>query len=100
MADKPTLENTNPQDFAQTPPRDLHATSDIRFVMVSIGELTTKVDALVKAVDSHGDKLDELRLKVSFVKGAIWVLGGLLAVLILAATWYFTGKLSITVLPS
>tara|TARA_R110002126_G_scaffold142630_2_gene288564 strand:+ start:751 stop:957 length:207 start_codon:yes stop_codon:yes gene_type:complete len=67
--------------------------------MLSIGELTTKVDALVKAVDSHGDKIDDLRLKVSFVKGAVWVLGALLAIVIVAATWYFSGKLSITVLP-
>lgn len=94
------VKNTSPDEFPQTTPRDLHATSDIRFVMLRIGELTTKVDALLKAVDSHGDKIDDLRLKVSFVKGAVWVLGGLIAVLIIAATWYFSGKLPITVLPS
>ncbi|EAQ25637.1 hypothetical protein ROS217_04809 [Roseovarius sp. 217] len=65
--------------------------------MLSIGQLTTKVDALIKTVEGHGDKIDDLRLKVSFVKGAIWVLGGLFAILIIAATWYFSGKLSITV---
>ena len=97
MVDKSGLSDTSPKDFPQAPPRDLHQTSDIRFVMLSIGELTTKVDALVKAVDGHGDKIDDLRLKVSFVKGAIWVLGGALALLIVAATWYFSGKLSITV---
>ena len=93
MADPRASQDTSPQDFPQTTPRDLHQTSDIRFVMLSIGELTTKVDALVKAVDSHGDKIDDLRLKVSFVKGAV------LAIVIVAATWYFSGKLSITVLP-
>ena len=93
MADPRASQDTSPQDFPQTTPRDLHQTSDIRFVMLSIGELTTKVDALVKAVDSHGDKIDDLRLKVSFV------LGALLAIVIVAATWYFSGKLSITVLP-
>ena len=36
----------------------------------ALGGLTTKVDALVKAVDSHGDKIDDIRLKVSFVKGS------------------------------
>ena len=99
MADPRASQDTSPQDFPQTTPRDLHQTSDIRFVMLSIGELTTKVDALVKAVDSHGDKIDDLRLKVSFVKGAVWVLGALLAIVIVAATWYFSGKVSITVLP-
>lgn len=99
MADPRAPQDTSPQDFPQTTPRDLHQISDIRFVMLSIGELTTKVDALVKAVDSHGDKIDDLRLKVSFVKGAVWVLGALLAIVIVAATWYFSGNLSITVLP-
>lgn len=99
MVKKPTLEDTNPDEFPQTTPRDLHATSDIRFVMLSIGELTTKVDSLIKSVDGHGDKIDDLRLKVSFVKGAVWVLGALLAILVVAATWYFSGKLSITVSP-
>jgi hypothetical protein len=95
MVDDATPQDTSPDDFPQTTPRDLHQTSDIRFVMLSIGELTTKVNALVKAVDNHGDKIDDLRLKVSFVKGAIWVFGAVLAFIILVATWYFSGKLSI-----
>ena len=99
MVNEVGSQDTSPKDFPQTTPRDLHSTSDIRFVMLSIGELTTKVDALIKTVDGHGDKIDDLRLKVSFVKGAVWVLGGLLAILIIAATWYFSGKLSIVVSP-
>lgn len=91
------VRDATPKEFPQTTPKDLHPTSDIRFVMVTIGELTTKVDALVKAVEGHGEKIDDLRLKVSFVKGAVWVLGGLLALLLLLVTWYFSGKLSITV---
>ncbi len=89
--------NTNPEEFAQTPPRDLHPTSDIRFVMVNIGDLSSKVDALIKSVDGHGDKIDDLRHKVSFVKGAIWVMGAVLGLMVVIATWYFTGKLSIVV---
>lgn len=91
--------DTNPEEFAQTPPRDLHPTSDIRFVMVNIGVLSSKVDSLIKSVDSHGDKIDDLRHKVSFVKGAMWVFGGVLAVLSVALVWYFSGKLSITLSP-
>ena len=100
MANEIESSDTSPRDFPQTPPRDLFPTSDIRFVMHSIGGLETKVNALIKSVDSHGDKIDDLRQKVSFVKGAVWVLGALLAFVILVATWYFSGKLSITVLPS
>lgn len=91
--------DTTPTDFPQTAPRDLHATSDIRFVMLSIGQLGAKVDTLIKSVDEHGAKIDDLRQKVSFVKGAVWVMGAVLALLVILATWYFSGKLSITVLP-
>lgn len=99
MAKAPPPKDTSPADFPQTTPRDLYATSDIRFVMVTIGELTTKVDSLIKSVDSHGEKLDDLRHKVSFVKGAMWVIGGVLAIISIAVVWYFSGKLSITLLP-
>lgn len=67
--------------------------------MVSIGNLSSKVDSLIKSVDSHGNKIDDLRQKVSFVKGAMWVFGGVLAILSVGLFWYFSGKLSITVLP-
>ena len=98
---KPTqTRDTSPQEFPQATPRDLHSTSDIRFVMLSIGELNTKVDALIKSVDDHGDKIDDLRHKVSFVKGAMWVIGGALALFGIAIVWYFSGKLSITLLPN
>jgi hypothetical protein len=40
-----------PEDFAQVPPRNLHDTSDIRFVMVEMGKLTERLDGLVAAVD-------------------------------------------------
>ncbi len=88
-----------PHDFAEAPPRDLYATSDIRFVMLKLGELMTKVDALIGKVDKQGDKIDSLEHKVTFVKGAMWVIGGLLAILSVAVVWYFSGKLSVTVTP-
>lgn len=67
--------------------------------MLKIGELMTKVDTLIGKVDKQGDKIDALEHKVSFVKGAMWVMGGVLAILSIAALWYFSGKLSITVTP-
>jgi hypothetical protein len=88
-----------PHEFAESTPRDLYATSDIRFVMLKLGELMTKVDQVLVSVDKQGEKIDALQHKVSFVKGAMWVLGGLLGVLVLIAGWYFSGRLSITVSP-
>ena len=101
MAKRPTTppEDTPPEDFAQANPRDLYATSDIRFVMLKIGELMTKVDSLIGKVDRQGDKIDALEHKVTFVKGAMWVMGGLIAIMSIAVVWYFSGKLSITVTP-
>jgi len=73
--------------------------SDIRFVLVEIGKLSTKVDRLLEDVKSQGDKVDDLRHQVTFVKGVVWVLGGVLAILGVALVWIFSGKLSITVVP-
>jgi hypothetical protein len=67
--------------------------------MLKIGELMTKVDNLISVTNKETEKLDALRHQVSFVKGALWVIGGLIAVMALAATWYFSGKLSITLNP-
>lgn len=100
MAKKLPPPDSTPDDFAQSTPRDLYATSDIRFVMLSIGELMTKVDALLTAVEKQGDKIDALEHKVSFVKGAMWVMGGVLALISIAVVWYFSGKLAITITPS
>ena len=58
--------------------QDLHPTSDIRFVIHEIGKLTAKVDRLIDDVERHGDKIDAVRHQVTFVKGAIWVFGGLI----------------------
>lgn len=95
----PTVESGPPEDFPQVPPRELYPVSDIRFVMVELGKLGTKVDRLLDDVKSHGDKIDALRHQVTFVKGAIWVIGGVVAILGVALVWIFSGKLSITVLP-
>lgn len=75
-------------------------TLDTKTVLLRIGELGTKVDGLVSSVTQHGSKLDDIGHKVSFVKGALWVLGGVVAVLTIGVIWYFSGKLSITLLPN
>ncbi|ABE31667.1 hypothetical protein DR64_3447 [Paraburkholderia xenovorans LB400] len=72
--------NETPKEFAEiTPPRDLYATSDIRFVMLEIGKLTSSVDRLISDVKSHGDKIDQVRHQVTFVKGGLYVLAPVVA---------------------
>lgn len=109
MARKPIGADAPPEEFAQSTPRDLHATSDIRFVMRETATLTERIEGLTKAIDKLGpsfekalerqatdikERLSELKTdlketdrkvgefekKVSFVRGAMWVLGGIFAI--------------------
>ena len=54
MAKRPTIVDENPAEFPQTTPRDLHDTSDIRFVMRDMGTLTERIDGLIKSVEKIG----------------------------------------------
>jgi hypothetical protein len=94
-----TEQETTPQEFAEAPPRDIYPVSDIRFVLVEIGKLATKTDRLIDDVKGHGDKIDAVRHQASFVKGALYVIGAVIAVLGIAVVWYFSGKLAITIKP-
>jgi hypothetical protein len=60
-----------PKDFPQVQPQDLYATSDIRFVMLEIGKLTTKVDRLIEDVKDQGIKISTLNSQATFLKG--WI---------------------------
>lgn len=101
-----------------TPPRDMYATSDIRFVMLEVQKLTTQVERLISDVkDQRSDikeldrkvvaqpmdrlvedmkdaksKVSEIEKNVSFVKGAMWVLGGLLALSVTIGGLYLNFK--------
>ena len=90
MAKPPKLvdqSSSTPSDYPQSTPRDLHPTSDIRFVMVEVGKLTASVDRLIADVKSQGEKVDAIRHQVTFIKGAMWTIGALIAVLTLLAKW-------------
>jgi hypothetical protein len=54
----------------------------------AVSSLTTKVDRLVDDVAKHGEKIDTIRNQISFVRGATWVIGGLLALLIAVGAIY------------
>ncbi|MBW6522516.1 hypothetical protein KZ810_03315 [Sphingomonas sp. RHCKR47] len=101
-------EEGSPKDEPQGNPRDLHPTSDIRFVMIEVAKLSERVDTLVADVGKVGpnfekaaealskdlkERLAELKSEgkettgsikkiendMSFFKGAVWVLGGIFA---------------------
>ena len=109
MAEPPTPVDKSPEEFPQATPRELHPTSDIRFVIRETATLTERVDTLVKAVDKIGPALEkaleqssidakeraseikvelkeigtkvhDLEKLVSTVRGAMWALGGLFAI--------------------
>ena len=62
-----------PEDFPQTTPRDLHPTSDIRFVMMEVAKLSTLVDRLIKDVGNQEDKIDSLHHQATYIKGGLAV---------------------------
>lgn len=58
--------------MANVPPQDLYPTSDIRFVMVELGKVGTKLDRLIEDVNKQSTKIETLERAVDRVKtGAI-----------------------------
>jgi hypothetical protein len=61
-----------PRQVASVTPQDLYPTSDIRFVLVELGKVGTKLDRLIEDVGKQGDKLGTLETTVDRVRtGAI-----------------------------
>jgi hypothetical protein len=73
------------QDIAVTTPQTpmLDHSFTLQAVMElqkSVAQLVTKTDRLISDVSDQGTKIDGIRNQISFVKGALWVIGGLLIV--------------------
>ncbi|MGU3541890.1 hypothetical protein [Methylobacterium sp. A52T] len=77
-------------------PIELYPMTDIRFVMMLIGDLNAKVDRLIADVGEQNKKLSDVRDKITFVRGAVWVLGGLMTLLTVGLGWYLKEHLQIT----
>jgi hypothetical protein len=88
-------EVTAPSDFPAVTPRDLHPTSDIRFVIHELGKLTSQVERLIDDVDSHGKKIGEVKDAITFVKGALWVIGAFVTFATAIIGLILSGKISI-----
>lgn len=46
----------------------------------SVSQLATKTDRLISDVESHGAKIDDVRGKIRFVQGALWVIGAIITI--------------------
>ena len=93
-----------PRTFASVPPPVTTPMLDHSFTLQaimglerSVADLAAKTDRLIKDVASQNTKLNEVYDKITFVRGALWVIGALMISLIGIVTWYFTGKISITI---
>lgn len=74
---KPSSNQTPPSDFPQSPPRDLHPTSDIRFVIAEVSKLSAHVERLIEDVKSQNTKLDRHGTIIAWATGGITV-GGII----------------------
>jgi hypothetical protein len=54
----------------------------------SVATLATKVDRLIEDVAKQGGKLDAVQHQISFVRGAMWVIGGLLGIALATVAVY------------
>jgi hypothetical protein len=87
-------ESTPPDSFAEAPPPRHPSLGEINIgqmvfeLQSSVGQLMAKVDRLISDVGAQGDKVDTVRHQISFVKGALWVIGGLIGIAIVGAGLY------------
>lgn len=88
-------ETSTPQELPVTTPRDLYPTTDIRFVIHELGKLTSQVERLVADVKGQGEKVGEVKDAINFVKGAIWVIGGVVVIVSAIGGLILSGKISI-----
>jgi hypothetical protein len=72
-------------EATMTEGRELQPTSDIRFVTSEIGKLTSKVDRLIEDVGKDSEKIVTVRRQMTFVKGALLVIGFVIGFVIVAA---------------
>lgn len=98
MAKPPSRQPSNsdvgtPKEFpSTTPPVDLYAMSDIRFVMREVAALTTKVDRLIADTDKNSDKLSDLAKKAASIETGAKV-GTAVILGFLAFIWWVLGDL-------
>ncbi|WP_166141485.1 hypothetical protein [Methylosinus sp. RM1] len=95
MARKPTNGDigdnaATPKEYPQTnPPIELYPTSDIRFVILEIGKLSTKVERLVEDVNKSSEKIGDLSKKMAMFETAAKTIAGAIGIFALVFWWAF-----------
>lgn len=85
---RPPLDDATPTSFPETtPPIDLYATSDIRFVMMEIGRFGAKIDRLIDDVGKQSSKINELERSIDRVKTGAIVAGAILSIVATLFWW-------------
>ena len=96
---RPTDEEGPPRSFPEVAPaRDLHATSDIRFVMIEVAKYGERIERLTKDVEKLGDKfsadmekhngkISQLEKAVDRVKTGAYVVAAVLSVVGIVIWW-------------
>lgn len=80
-----------PRDFANVPaPRDLYPTSDIRFVLIELGRISERIEALVRKVDCVGDRLGKVETAIDRVKTGL-IVGAAIFSIVGALFWWALG---------
>jgi hypothetical protein len=94
-SDRRTVEPTAPDPDFEVPEPGRTAPYGTSFVLQavieiqrSVADLSAKTDRLIKDVDKHGDRIDAVRHQISFVKGALWVIGSLVVLISAAIAIY------------
>jgi hypothetical protein len=99
MADNPAgSESEVPRSFPSVPPpQDLYQTSDIRFVMVELGKIGTKIDHLSDTVTKHTDKIGSLERTVDRVRTGAIVAGVVISASVGLFWWALGDRISTAV---
>jgi len=92
------MENQIP---AQEAPRDLYPTADLRFVLLEIGKLGSRLEVLAADFGRLDRRLGgahpDPRHTLAFVRGAVWALGCFILGVLLG--WFLSGKITISLHP-
>lgn len=99
MANHPTEQDSEPpKQFPSVPaPQDLHATSDIRFVMIEMGKFASKVDRLVEDVGKQTDRLGLLERSADRLKTAVIVASAIISVVAIVFWWALGDRITAAV---
>ena len=86
-----------PQSFASVPPQDLYPTSDIRFVLVELGKISTKIDSLGEGVKTLGERLGKVETSIDRAKTAGATAIAILSVVGFVFWWALGDRITVAV---